>query len=61
MKNPSTIAMDKALETLHVAAEAIKKIDKIHDVEADNDADSGEVFFSVDGSSFTLRLVQIED
>jgi hypothetical protein len=61
MKTPSVIALDKALESLTVAAEAIKNMDDVHDVEVDNDNSGGEVYFTTNGCSFALRLVQIDE
>lgn len=48
--------MDKALEALHVAADAIRKMKGIRNVSVDNDNDSGEIFFDVGERTFKLVL-----
>jgi len=49
---------DKALEALHVAAEAIREMDGVSNVSVDNDNDSGEIFFRTDNGDFVLKLDQ---
>jgi hypothetical protein len=48
----------KALEALHVAAAAIKKMEGVSNVSVDNDNDSGEIFFSVGDREFKLNLTE---
>jgi hypothetical protein len=51
--------MEKALEALHIAAAALKLHSYEH-VSVDNDNDSGEIFFSVEGRTFMLKLSEVE-
>jgi hypothetical protein len=48
----------KALEALHVAADAIRKMKGVTNVSVDNDNDSGEIFFSVENREFKLNLTE---
>lgn len=48
--------MEKALEALHVAANAIRTMQGIDMVSVENDNDSGEIFFVVDGDQFLMKL-----
>jgi hypothetical protein len=46
-----------ALEALHVAAAAIRKMEGVTEATADNDSQSGEVIFTTTtGQSFVLKL-----
>jgi hypothetical protein len=48
---------EKALEALHVAAAAIRKMRGVKSCTADNDNKSGEICFTLKtGQSFVLRL-----
>jgi hypothetical protein len=53
---------EKALEALHVAADAIRTIHGITSATADNDNDSGEVCFTTaSGKTYIFRLIEAED
>lgn len=55
-------SLEKALEALQVAAEAIGAMPSIVEATADNDNDSGEIIFTVQGGqSFVLSLREQED
>lgn len=48
---------ETALEALHVAAAAIRKMENVSEATADNDNKSGEVIFTVrNGQSYVLTL-----
>jgi|KBSSwiStaDraftv2_1062776.scaffolds.fasta_scaffold8070186_1 hypothetical protein len=51
--------MDKALEALHVAAQALRQMAGVQNVTVDNDADSGEIFFAVGEIEYKLQLEEI--
>ncbi len=48
----------KALEALHVAAAAIKRMKGVTNVSVDNDNDSGEILFNVGSREFKLNLTE---
>ena len=52
--------MEKALEALYVAAKAIKKMDGVESVSVENDNDSGEVYFVVDGIGYIMKLKEFD-
>lgn len=53
---------EKALEALHVAAAAIRKMKGVKECTAENDNKSGEIFFSLKtGGSYILKLAEDEE
>lgn len=54
------VMKEKALEALHVAAKAIAAMDGVVAVSCDNDNDSGELFFIVDGEEYTMVLEAVD-
>lgn len=53
--------MDKALEALHIAARAIKRIPDVINISVDNDNDSGEILFTVDQTEYRLKLATLQN
>jgi hypothetical protein len=51
---------DQALEALHVAAQAIRKMKGVKNVTVDSDNKGGEIFFDVGDESFKLELEEVE-
>ncbi len=53
---------DKALEALHVAAKAIRKMSGVTECTADNDHKSGEVIFTLtNGNCYVLNLEEYQE
>lgn len=59
LKQLGDLEMDKALEALHVAAQALRQMAGVQNVSVDNDADSGEIFFAVGDIEYKLKLEEI--
>jgi hypothetical protein len=53
--------LTKALEALHVGADAIRTMKGVDECTADNDNDSGEIIFTVNGRDFRLKLEEITE
>ena len=53
--------LTKALEALHVGADAIRTLKGVDECTADNDNDSGEIIFTVNGRDFRLKLEEITE
>ena len=53
---------EKALEALHVAAAAIRKMKGVLECTADNDNKSGEIIFTLkSGETYVLRLEEADN
>jgi len=48
--------MEKALEALPVAAQAIKQMPEVAKLSVDNDHDSGEILFTIHETEYRLKL-----
>jgi hypothetical protein len=51
--------MEKALEALHVAAQAIRQMPEVANLSVDNDNDSGEILFTINEAEYRLKLEKI--
>lgn len=51
---------DKALEALHVAAQAIKEMEGTSNVTVDNDHNGGELFFDVGQETFRMKVEEAD-
>ena len=52
--------MEKALEALHVAAQAIRQVPEVTNVSVDNDNDSGELLFTIHQTEYRLKLEALQ-
>lgn len=52
--------MEKALEALHVAAQAIRQMPEVANLSVDNDNDSGEILFTIHQTEYRLKLETLQ-